>query len=204
MPKNLITGFKDFLNENYECHNDLMQKLVSEGQDPEYFIVSCIDSRTHAGTIFKTKPGMFFAHKSMGAIIRKYKTGTTLAASLQFALLHNNVKTIVIMGHTGCGAVQALINDVDDPEIASFIKVAQEGLDKAKQDTDNTKTLQRLSEEHILRLSRRNIEGFPSVQKRLQKGDLKIKTWLFDMHGGALFELNTQNDQFETLVKKEK
>lgn len=202
MPEKLINGFKDFVNAQYHGENPLMPFLVSEGQDPEYFIVSCIDSRSHAGVIFQTPPGTFFSHKSMGAIVRRYRSGTALAAALQFALKYNNVKTIILLGHTSCGAVEALINDIDDPEISSFIAVAKEGLLHAHDDSSD-KTLQRRAEEHILRLSRKNIETYPSVITALSENRLTIKSWMFDMHEGAIFEHCEKSDEFKVIVKKE-
>lgn len=202
MPDNLIEGFKCFVNEQYEGESPLMPYLVAEGQDPDYFIVSCIDSRSHAGVIFNTPPGTFFSHKSMGAIVRPYKTGTTLAAALQFALQYNNVKTVILLGHTSCGAVKALIDDIEDPEIKSFIDVAKQGLENAKADDANT-PLQRRVEEHVLKVSRKNIETHPSVQKALARNQIQIKTWIFDMHEGAIFELNDDTEKFEMIVKKE-
>lgn len=198
MPQNLIDGFKKFISAQYHGENPLMPFLVAEGQDPEYFIVSCIDSRSHAGVIFQSPPGTFFSHKAMGAIVRPYKSGTALAAALQFALEYNNVKTIILLGHTSCGAVKALIEDIDDPEISSFIAVAKEGLHNAEND-DNAVPLQRRAEEHILKLSRRNIETYPSVAKALKENRAVIKTWLFDMHEAALFECDDQTHEFKKI-----
>lgn len=180
-----------------------MPELVKHGQNPEYFIISCIDSRSNAGTLFQTPPGIFFSHKAMGAIVRPYRQGTALAAALQFALNYNKVRTLILMGHTGCGAVHALIEDIDDPEIASFIAVAKTGLNNAKADADETKSLQRRAEEHILRQSRKNIESYPSVKQALDEGRLEIRTWLFDMSHGALYERDDTTDQFNLIVQRE-
>ena len=200
MPKNLIKGFKHFIKD----HHELMTSLVEDGQDPDYFIISCIDSRANAGTIFHVPPGTYFAHKAMGAIVRPYKQGTALSAALQFALLHNNVKTIIIMGHTGCGAVKALIDDIDDPEISSFVSVAQTALHQTRQDQLSRKSLQRSTEENILKLSLDNLKNYPSVQKRLLRKDLNIKAWLFDMHESALHEYDESEDTFNLLASEGK
>ena len=202
MPDNLIKGFKQFITAQYEGDNPLMPFLVAEGQDPDYFIVSCIDSRSHAGVIFNTPPGTFFSHKAMGAIVRPYRTGTALAAALQFALEYNNVKTLILLGHTSCGAVKALIDDMDDPEISSFVAVAKQGLENARQD-DGAIPLQRRAEEHILRLSRKNIETYPSVQKALAENRLTIKSWLFDMHDAALLECDETTNEFKVIANRD-
>jgi carbonic anhydrase len=42
------------------------------------------------------------------------------------------VRKIILLGHTRCGAVKALVDKIDDPEISDFIDVAQTALAKAK------------------------------------------------------------------------
>ena len=202
MPKLLIDGFKKFLSDHYDSTSALMPKLAAEGQNPDYFIISCIDSRSNAGTVFQTPPGAFFSHKAMGAIVRPYRQGTALAAALQFALDYNKVKTIIILGHTGCGAVKALIDDLDDPEIKSFVSVAQEGLHRAQEACNHDSELQRKAEEEILRLSYENIQHYPSVARALKDNRIILKAWLFDMAGGALFEYEPDTHHFTPIIQR--
>ena len=192
MTHTLIDGFRKFHADAYG-EDALMRKLVREGQKPEFFIISCIDSRSNPGTIFKTEPGTFFAHKAMGAIVRPYKHGTALAAALQFALVYNDVKEIIILGHTGCGAVRALVEKLDDDEISSFVDVAQKALRKAENCCDGVCThdqMLRYSEEQIVLLSAENLKGYPSVAKALKENRVVIRPWLFDMESGNLLEFN--------------
>lgn len=205
MVDQLLKGFEEFYKETYEGENPLMPLLVKEGQKPDYFIISCIDSRSNPGTIFKPKPGTFFAHKAMGAIVRPYKERTALAAALQFALTYNDVKKIIILGHTNCGAVKALVEDMDDPEIAGFIKVANKGLEKAKEKCANTCThdeLLREAEEQIVLQSAENLKTYPSVQKALAENRVAITPWLFDMEAGALMEYDEATKNFVAIKTK--
>lgn len=202
----LLKGFKMFRKDNYEG-NTLMKRLVKDGQSPDYFIISCIDSRSNPGTIFRPEPGTFFAHKAMGAIVRPYKKGTALAAALQFALVHNKVKEIIVLGHTGCGAIKAMVEKIDDEEIASFVGVAQEGLEKAKARCSNSCThdeLLRHSEEEIVLLSSENLKSYPSVAKALEENRVIIRPWLFDMESGELLQYNTDFKEFVPLTAHNK
>ena len=121
----LLRGFAAFRENTYKGKDALMPRLIEEGQKPDFFIISCIDSRSNAGPIFQSPPGTFFSHKAMGAIVRPYKQGTALAAALQFAINYNNVRKIIVLGHTGCGAIKALVENLEDDEIAIFIAVAK-------------------------------------------------------------------------------
>lgn len=203
MTNPLLKGFKLFRKETYEGAGAIMKRLVKEGQSPDYFIISCIDSRSNPGTIFRPEPGTFFAHKAMGAIVRPYKKGTALAAALQFALVHNKVKEIIILGHTGCGAIKAMVEKIDDEEISSFINVAQEGLEKAKGRCGNSCThdeLLRQSEEQIVILSMENLKTYPSVAQALAEDRVVIRPWLFDMENGNLLQYNEDFQEFVPLT----
>ena len=180
-----------------------MPRLVKEGQSPEYFMISCIDSRSNPGTIFNAAPGTFFAHKAMGAIVRPYKKGTALAAALQFAIEYNNIKNIIILGHTGCGAIHALVNDIDDKEITSFLDVAQSGLERAKKKCGNEYTpdrLQRCAEEEIILQSAKNLTTYPSVAKALKENRIEITPWLFSMEYGSLLEYKNIMNKFTPIT----
>ncbi len=207
MAHRLLKGFKLFRKEAYEGPSSLMKKLVEEGQSPDYFIISCIDSRSNPGTIFRPEPGTFFAHKAMGAIVRPYKKGTALAAALQFALVHNNVKEIILLGHTGCGAIQAMVEKTDDEEISSFTDVAKAGLEKAQVRCGDSCThdeLLRHTEEEIVLLSAENLKSYPSVANALAKDQVVIKPWLFDMETGNLLQYNDDFKEFVPLTAHNK
>lgn len=202
MSANLLKGFKAFREDAYKCGETIMKRLVQNGQDPRYFMISCIDSRGNPGTIFQADPGTFFAHKAMGAIVRPYKQGTALAAALHFALNYNKVDTIVVLGHTLCGAVKALVNDLQDEEISSFIKVAQKGLDRAHACVAPgcaQETLFRETEEQIVLLSVENLKAYPSVAKALAEKRVVIKPWLFDMEAGEILEYDEAHKKFITI-----
>lgn len=206
MTDSLIEGFLRFRKEAYDIPDAIMTDLVKNGQTPEYFMISCIDSRANPGTVFNAQPGTFFSHKAMGAIVRPYKHGTALAAALQFALKYNNVENLIVLGHTGCGAINALINKIDDDEVSSFIQVAKTGLERAQKITDNDtdhNDLHRHAEEQIVLQSVENLYSYPSVQNALRDQKLKIKPWLFDMTKGDLLEYSTEESKFLSLIDEQ-
>ena len=125
----------------------------------------------------------------MGAIVRPYKKGTALSAALQFALNYQNVKTIIVIGHTGCGAVKALVEGLDDEEISGFVDVAQKSV----------RSSARKTEEQVVLHSAENLLGYPSVAKAIEEGRVSIKPWLFDMEAGDILEFKSETEQFESV-----
>lgn len=199
MTKDLIDGAAEFKHYHYEGDESLMSELVTSGQDPKYFIISCIDSRCNPGTIFRAKPGIFFSHKAMGAIVRPYKTGTALSAALQFALEYNNIESVIILGHTNCGAIKALAEEIDDPEISSFVSVAQHALDKAKTCCDNHDQIITKTEQETILESMENLKKYPSVAKALNENRVTVKSWQFDLKSGDLREYDQTDNSFKNI-----
>ncbi|MCB9982158.1 MAG: hypothetical protein H6861_00580 [Rhodospirillales bacterium] len=204
MTQDLLNGFEDFAHYQYENGTALMPKLVEDGQAPKYFIISCIDSRANPGTIFRARPGTFFAHKAMGALVRPYKQGTALAASLQFALTYNNVPNIIVLGHTQCGAIEALANNLEDNEITGFISMAKASLKKAQACCSDHDEILAMTEKETILQSAENLKTYPSVQRALAENRLNIKAWLFDMKEGQLLEYNIQTKDFRIISASHK
>lgn len=203
MTNRLIKGFIErFRPTAYEGEKAVMPELVSYGQKPEYFIISCADSRSDPGVIFDAQSGEFFGFKAIGAIVRPYKTGTALAASLQFAINYLKVSKIVLLGHTQCGAIKALHDDIEDPEIASFIDVAHDAMDKARKiaaqsgETEGEEDLLRLAEQQVLLASAENLKSYPPVRDALKEGRVTIENWIFDMEHGHILKHDTQSGKF--------
>lgn len=203
MTEKLIKGLSDFKRFQYQEANGLMPRLAEEGQSPQYFIISCIDSRSNPGTIFRAQPGTFFAHKAMGAIVRPYAKGTALAAALQFALNYNNVDTIIVLGHTQCGAVKALAEKLDDEEISSFINVAKHALEKSQKCCNTHDEILARTEQEVVLESVENLESYPSVKQALEEGRVKLKAWIFDIQTGDLLEHNKARGSFEIITPNE-
>ena len=82
--------------------NAQRSRLVG-GQSPCAAIVSCIDSRVAAELIFDLDLGQVF-HTRMAAACAT----TELIAGLEYAAV-SGVALVVVMGHTGCGAVNAAV-----------------------------------------------------------------------------------------------
>ena len=186
MPDKLIKGAQEFKDEQFASDDGVLPTLAKEGQNPRNFIISCIDSRCNPGTIFKAAPGSFFSHKAMGAIVRPYQKGTALAAALQFALNYNHVENIIVLGHTGCGAVKALIDDLDDEEIKPFVNTAQTALKRA-QEKEAEQGIQACAEEETILTSIENLKSYPSVKKALDEQRITLQAWKYDISSGNLF-----------------
>lgn len=80
-------------------------------------VLTCSDARVSPTRLFDLPEGALFVVRVAGA------TATAEAvASLTYAVEHLGVGTVVVLGHTHCGAVTAALDEVDDPVIASLVE----------------------------------------------------------------------------------
>lgn len=78
------------------------------GQKPYAVIVSCADSRVIPESIFSAGIGELFVIRVAGNVIDNNQLG-----SIQYATEHLGCKLVVVLGHTGCGAVSAAAGQND-------------------------------------------------------------------------------------------
>lgn len=71
-------------------------------QAPKVAVIGCADSRVPIEIVFDQGLGDIFAIRVAGNVY-----GDTVAASLEYAVFHLQVKLVVVMGHEGCGAVKS-------------------------------------------------------------------------------------------------
>jgi len=82
-------------------------RRTSNGQSPFAAILSCIDSRVPAEIIFNLGLGDIFNIRIAGNFVND-----DIMGSLEFAYTEG-VKLILVLGHTGCGAINAAITSCD-------------------------------------------------------------------------------------------
>lgn len=205
MTDRLLKGFEErFHPKAYSDEGAVMSELVEYGQQPDYMIISCADSRSDPGIIFDAHPGVFFGFKAIGAIVRPYKPGTALAASLQYALHYLKIPKLYLLGHTHCGAVKALHDQTEDPDLAGFMDVMHDAMDKAREiagEGSDEETILREAERQVLELSAENLLGYPAVQEALDQNRLKIELLIFDMEHGTILRYDPKTGDYSPATK---
>ena len=82
------------------------QKASAKGQYPAAVILSCIDSRAPAETIMDLGIGDTFNAREAGNVANDDTLG-----SMEFACKLAGAKVVLVMGHTGCGAIKGAIDN---------------------------------------------------------------------------------------------
>jgi len=104
--KRLIDGNERFLLGD-SCVAGLSRESMAEmarGQRPFATILGCSDSRVAPELIFDSGLGELFVIRVAGNVL-----SAEVAGSMQYAVAHLRTPLLVVLGHEGCGAIQAAL-----------------------------------------------------------------------------------------------
>ncbi|MDR1727863.1 MAG: carbonic anhydrase [Acidobacteriota bacterium] len=81
------------------------RKELTSGQHPLAVVVACSDSRAPVELLFDCGIGDLFVIRTAGHMLDE-----AALASAQYAVEHLGTRLVVVLGHTGCGAVQSVVD----------------------------------------------------------------------------------------------
>jgi carbonic anhydrase len=102
----LMDGNARFLRGELRVTGTPLEVLtdLAKGQRPFATILGCSDSRVPPELIFDAGFGDLFVIRVAGNVV-----SPEVAGSLQYASMHLKTQLIMVLGHEGCGAVQAVL-----------------------------------------------------------------------------------------------
>lgn len=112
----LVRGNEAFLGASHPAGDvspALRERLAQQGQHPYVCVIACSDSRISPEAAFSCGLGEVFCVRTAGNVV-----GTSELASVVYACEHLGVRLVVVLGHTGCGAVEAAMGEHRDEALA--------------------------------------------------------------------------------------
>jgi carbonic anhydrase len=160
---------------------------LAKGQQPYATILGCSDSRVPPELVFDAGFGELFIVRVAGNVL-----GPAIEGTLQYAGTHLRTPLFIVMGHEGCGAVQAAIAaKLHGTRHSSRIAVLLENILPALDGLDATlhpEALLSAAVEANVRWTIRALLESPEGKARASEGVMQLV--------GAVYELSTGRVRF--------
>lgn len=130
----LKRGNERFRAGKMSPHDYLAQKRATvAAQYPAAVILSCIDSRAPAEIILDTRIGDAFNARIAGNI-----ADDDVLGSLEFACAVAGAKLVLVMGHTGCGAIKGAIDGAQLGNLTGLLSKIRPAVDATRYEGERT------------------------------------------------------------------
>jgi carbonic anhydrase len=103
--------FAEDLPSKSALRNSSRRSELVAGQQPFAIILGCSDSRVPAEIVFDQGLGDLFVIRVAGNIVAPSQIG-----SVEYAAEVTGARLVVVLGHSGCGAIEATIDQLKRPE----------------------------------------------------------------------------------------
>jgi carbonic anhydrase len=161
---------------SFEHDLELLHQKTAEKQEPFAAVLACADSRMPVELIFDQTIGHIFVCRVAGNIVT-----TEMIASMEFGTAVLGAKTIMVLGHGSCGAIEAAIANAAVPgQISALYRslrpaVVAGGGDLAACTADNAKI-----QAALLR------ETSTVLADLIAKGNLSVVAGVYDLASGKV------------------
>ena len=176
--KRLLDGNRRFVEGKVTGANrDLASlKAVAPKQAPYAAFLTCADSRVPVEILFDQGFGEVFVNRVAGNVASAEEI-----ASLEFGTLVLGAKVLVVLGHSGCGAVKAALEGNDVPgQISTLYRSIAPGIDRQNPDLDVAIASNVRAQARVLR------KGSTVLASLLKDGKLILAGGVLDLTSGQV------------------
>jgi carbonic anhydrase len=158
---------------------------LAKGQRPYATIIGCSDSRVPPELVFDSGFGELFIVRIAGNVISPEVMGT-----LQYAAVHLHTPLFVVLGHEGCGAVQAALavklqGARERARIALLLESILPGLQDIGAELTPQDQLKAAVEANV-RWSMHQLLDTPEGQARMAEGVMKLVGTIYELKTGRV------------------
>ena len=168
------------------CDLRAQVKATATGQYPIAAIVGCIDSRVPPELVFDQRLGDVFAARIAGNFVN-----TDIIGSLEFATKLAGAKVIVVLGHTGCGAIKGAVDGAKLGNLTAMLQnfapalAATAGVD-GDRNSKNYKLVQAVADSNVVIAAKQLVEKSDVLRELVEAKALKIVSAMHDIETGKV------------------
>lgn len=159
-------------------------------QNPRYMWIGCSDSRVPANQITGLAPGEVFVHRNVGNVV--VPTDLNCLSAIQYAVDMLKVEHLMVVGHYGCGGVQAALSNVRVGLVDNWLRHIKDVRDRHEALIECTPAAQRLDVLCELNVIEQvmNVAQSTVVQDAWARGqNLSVHGWIYGLRDGLLQDL---------------
>jgi carbonic anhydrase len=207
--RKLILGIVDFRERLLPQYAERFRNLA-QGQSPDTLFITCSDSRVVPDLLVSTDPGDLFVMRNVGnlippATVEGTSTGDLSEASaIEYAIHVLKVRSIVVCGHSECGAMKAALArtpPANMPNLSKWLHHCASAVFRLEQEGPLDPQLSphdQLAQLNVL-VQLEHLATYPSLRERIAAGTLQLSGWWFDIAKGEMFVYRREGRRFETI-----
>lgn len=185
----LKEGNERFQN-NLKANRNLLQQVneTKDGQFPFATILSCIDSRVSAELVFDQGLGDIFSIRIAGNFVNEDVLG-----SMEYACKLENTKLIVVLGHTGCGAIKGACDHVRLGNLTALVNKIEPAVEAVvepraptQRNSRNLEFVDAVSKQNVIMTLEQIQLQSPILREMEAKGEIAIVGAMYDISDGKV------------------
>lgn len=185
--QDLLEGNRRFMRGALEPKSVVGRRVtLSKGQHPKIAILTCADSRLSPELLFDKNLGDLFVVRTAGNIADPIALG-----SLEYAVEHLHVKTLLVMGHEKCGAVAAAASGEPMPTVnlTAIVNKISPCLKKVETTTDAAELAMRQVVANVYNSANAILEESPILKHAAETQELNVVKAVYHLESGEVKRL---------------
>jgi carbonic anhydrase len=202
----MLRGMHEFERRSAPLVRPFLHELAVRGQRPQQLFITCADSRVVPNLITTSGPGDLFCVRNIGNLVPMPSAGdSSVGAAIEYAVEILNVSTIVVCGHSDCGAMKALVNGSASrgSHLHSWLRNAEPSLIRFHAPTSpgctDLPVADRLAVANVAQ-QLDNLLAHPSVREAIAAGTLTLKGMYFDISNARVYLVDPDRNGLEPVT----
>ena len=184
-------------------HQDRARRALTaaQGQHPLAAILTCSDSRAPAEIIFDQGIGDIFVIRVAGNVAATDEIG-----SIEYAVDQRGAPLVLVLGHTQCGVVGAVLDDAKQPpNIASLVAPIKPAVDQAREanpEAAKDVLLKAAITGNVWQAMDDMLRQSPIIREKVKDNQVQVVGALYDLDSGQVQWLGPHPDQAKLVGAK--